>query len=198
MNRIVVLIRHPPVADEFKGICYGRSDVPLCDDCRLDSIADEILAHGPITHLYHSGLTRCAVLADAIATRAGVPAVADARLQERCFGAWELRRWDSIHAETGDAMMGMVTDPGTWRPPGGETTFELRDRVHAWYAGLPATGHIVAVTHGGPIAALLGTLQQRPVTAWPQLIPRCGAYHLIEFEQSISFEEGCSRSQPTE
>lgn len=198
MSRTILLVRHLPVASAYQGVCYGSSDVPLADDSDLDAIVAEILSQGPITHLYHSGLTRCAILAETLATLAGVPARSDARLRERCFGTWELRRWEDIHAETGDAMMGMVTNPGTWRPPGGETTFELRDRVWSWYTDLPTTGAIVAITHGGPIAALLGTLGQRPAAEWPQLISRCGAYCWIESARSSTFEEGCSRSRPTE
>lgn len=133
MSRTVLLVRHPPVSDAFRGVCYGSSDVPLTEGsiARVEAVAAHILVGGPINRLYHSGLTRCAALTGAVASLAGVTAVADARLRERCFGAWELRRWDDIHAETGDAMMGMMTAPGTWRPPGGETTFELRDRVLA-------------------------------------------------------------------
>jgi broad specificity phosphatase PhoE len=72
-------------------------------------------------------------------------------------------------------MMGMLTDPATWRPPGGETTFEMRDRVLSWYRELPAHGNFVAVTHGGPIAALLGTLAGLPVGDWLAMIPPPGA-----------------------
>lgn len=176
MSRTVLLVRHLPVAVAFRGVCYGSSDVPPGDDgtARVEAVAADILAGGPITHLYHSGLTRCAALAGAVASLAGVPAVADARLRERCFGAWELRRWDDIHAETGDAMMGMIAAPGAWRPPGGETTFEMRDRVLAWYAELPVAGRIVAVTHGGPVAALLGALAGLSADRWPGLVPACG------------------------
>ena len=176
MSRTLLLVRHPLVAESIRGVCYGSSDVPLVDDgpARIREIVAGLVPHGPISHLFHSGLVRCAAVADAAAAWSGVTPVADDRLRERCFGAWELRCWNDIHAETGDAMMGMVTAPGTWRPPGGETTFELRDRVLRWYADLPASGIIIAVTHGGPIAALLGTLRGLPVTDWPGLVPPHG------------------------
>lgn len=176
MSRWVLLVRHPPVADALRGICYGSSDVPLADNgpACIQEVVAKVMAHGPINHIFHSGLARCAAVADAITVLSGVTPVADARLRERCFGAWELRHWDNIHAETGDAMMRMLTDPAGWRPPGGETTYELRDRVLAWYAELPTAGHIVAVTHGGPIAALVGTLRNRPVGEWPSLVPALG------------------------
>jgi broad specificity phosphatase PhoE len=182
MSRRVLLVRHPPVADSLRGVCYGSSDVPLADDgpARIREIVAEVLTHGPITHLVHSGLARCAVVAGALATQSGVTALADVRLRERCFGSWELRRWDEIHAETGDAMMGMVTAPETWRPPGGETTFELRDRVLGWHADLPAKGTIIAVMHGGPIAVLMGSLRSTPVCDWPGMIPPPGSIVALE------------------
>jgi broad specificity phosphatase PhoE len=105
--------------------------------------------------------------------------VIDPRLRERHFGEWERKRWDDIHAATGDAMLGMLTDPAGWRPPGGETTFELRDRVMCWYAELPATGTVLAVTHGGPIAALVGTLRGLPVGDWPKQIPPAGGIVIL-------------------
>ncbi|MFQ3652118.1 MAG: histidine phosphatase family protein [Gemmataceae bacterium] len=186
MSRTVWLVRHPAVFDTYRGVCYGSSEVPLSPESvsQLQSLARNIQRLGPITHLYHSGLIRCAVLAETLAALTGLPATTDARLRERHFGQWEGRTWDEIHAETGDAMLGMVTAPDTWRPPGGETTFELRDRVLAWYAQLPTHATIVAITHGGPIAALLGTLQQRPVAQWPQLIPPYGACCRIESGQT--------------
>jgi len=181
MNRTVLLVRHPPVADAFRGVCYGSSDVPLSGDglAGLKAVTDAVQAGGPVTHLYHSGLTRCVALAEEAAALTGLPAVVDARLRERCFGAWELRPWDDIYAETGDGMTGMVTHPGTWRPPCGETTYELRDRVLAWYVELPMVGRIVTVTHGGPIAVLLGTLPGFPVCRWADLVPTCGTAVLL-------------------
>jgi len=177
MTRQILLVRHPPVTNALRGICYGVSDVPLADDgpTRIEEIVAQLLAQGPYTHLYHSGLSRCAAVANALAARTGMKPVIDPRLRERCFGTWELRPWDDIHAESGDAMMGMVTAPETWRPPSGETTFELRDRVWAWYAEQPAHGRIVAITHGGPIASLVGTLNHRPVTEWPTYVPPFGS-----------------------
>lgn len=182
MTRRLLLVRHPPVAASLRGVCYGSSDVPLAADALEDvpEIVARVLAHGPITHLVHSGLARSSAVADALGARCGVVSLVDIRLRERCFGAWELRRWDEIHAETGDAMMGMVTAPATWRPPGGETTFELRDRVLAWHADLPAAGAIVAVTHAGPIAALVGTLRSSPAVDWPRLIPPTGSVVVLD------------------
>ena len=92
-------------------------------------------------------------------------------LRERHFGDWELRPWDAIYTETGDAMNGFIDEPETFAPPGGETTSQVRERVMAWYGRLPTSGTIVAVTHGGPIMALLGTLQGLQADEWLHLAP---------------------------
>jgi len=82
--------------------------------------------------------------------------------------------WDDIHALSGDDMLRMISEPGTYRPGGGETTYEMRDRVLGWLDSASDNDLTIAVTHGGPIAALLGTLRQSPVSEWASLIPRCG------------------------
>ncbi len=175
MKRTIVLVRHPPVDERFRSLCYGSSDVPLGPDgTTLAQELVERLAAQPITQVFHSGLIRAGIVADRLGERIGVVPIIDPRLRERHFGEWELRPWNAIHDETGDAMMGMVDDPDGWRPPDGETTFELRDRVIAWYRELPTAGNLVAVCHGGPIAVLLGTLGGVPVSAWPRLIPPPG------------------------
>jgi broad specificity phosphatase PhoE len=110
-----------------------------------------------------------------VAAQVGVPAIADTDLRERDFGTWELRNWSDIYAEVGHAMDGLILDPVSYAPPGGETTFALRDRALRWYARLPSEGLIVAITHGGPVAALRGALLGWTVERWPQLIPAYGS-----------------------
>ncbi len=174
--REIVLIRHPEVSEAYRGVCYGRLDVPLSERGSAQ-VADIVASLDASAAVAHSGLWRARVLAEAIARRFGVVWRMDARLAERDFGAWEGRSWDDIFAETADAMMGMVTDPAAWHPPGGETTFQLRDRVFAWYR--EQSSPVVAVTHGGPIAALLGTLGGHPVADWLRLVPPCGSVTLV-------------------
>jgi alpha-ribazole phosphatase len=49
-----------------------------------------------------------------------------------------------------------------------------------WYDALPNRGLIVAVTHGGPIAVLRGTLGQFPINKWFALAPNHG--EIVELE----------------
>ena len=187
-DRRLLLIRHGEVEPRWRSACYGHADVGLSPDGQAQSLAVvRRLADEPVTEVMSSGLRRTWFLAERLARQHGLVPTTCPALRERDFGAWELRTWLDIYAETGDAMDGMLTAPATWRPPKGETTFELRDRVLGWYARLPPNGCIVAVTHGGAFAALLGTMLELPVAAWPSLIPAWG--EMIEIPPRYESEE---------
>lgn len=186
MTGSLILVRHAAVAERYVGICYGCSDVELSREGRRRSreLAEQ-LAVRQVTRVVHSGLSRAAYLAEALAERLGIAAECCPPLQERGFGEWELLRWSEIQIREGSDILRMVTEPDTFRPGGGETTFELRERVMSWFAGLPYDGLTVAVTHGGPIAALRGTLSGLPVDQWPALIPACGEFITVDVGQLL-------------
>jgi broad specificity phosphatase PhoE len=179
----LLLVRHTAVADAWRSRCYGATDVPLARDGRMAAraLARDLAEQRPAV-VFSSPLRRARFLAGLIARAVGVPLMIDARLRERHFGAWEGRDWTDIYAETGDAMMGMLTAPDTFRPGGGETTHELRDRVAAWQRELPAGVTVLAVCHGGPIAALVGLGHGLPPEAWAKHIPPVGG--LVRFDGS--------------
>lgn len=177
MTSEVVFVRHARVADRYRGVCYGRSDVPLGPEGVGESLRlAERLSRLPIRHLVSSGAARTHVLAEQIAERTGLEVVVEPALLERDFGAWELRTWEAIYEEVGDAMQGLIHEPDTYRPPGGETTNELRDRALSWYVRRPTGGLVVAVTHGGPIAAIRGSLAGKNPVDWVDLIPPQGSF----------------------
>lgn len=171
----VILVRHPPISERYHGICYGQSDVELDGVGKRMSrdIAAELASLQP-SRIFHSGRQRTSALANELADRVGTTAVCSLELRERHFGSWELQSWELLYELYGDAMLKMVTEPDTFRPGGGETTFEMRDRVVRWFESLPNDGTAIAVTHGGPIAALLGSERELPVVAWSSLVPACG------------------------
>ena len=173
----LVLVRHARVDERYRGVCYGRGDVALGAEGRADSLRlAAAIARWPVARLVTSGAARTGYLAEQIRARTDLTAEVEPALRERDFGSWELQTWDAIYAEAGDAMHGLIHEPGTYRPPGGETTFELRDRVMAWYDRRPREGLVVALTHGGPIAAIRGTLQGKHPVDWVDLIPAPGTW----------------------
>jgi len=175
--RPVILVRHPPVHARHHGVCYGTSDVELSAE-GLEKCRElcALFARLPITRIFHSGVQRTRLVAECLGERLQIEPVVDARLAERHFGAWELLSWDEIYADSGAAMDRVLTEPNAFRPGGGETTYDVRDRVVAWYQELPQHGLTLAVAHAGPIAALIGTIQNEPVEQWINLVPKPGEF----------------------
>lgn len=77
-------------------------------------------------------------------------------------------------------MDGMIHAPDTFRPGGGETTREVARRTYDWLDGLDRNANVIAVCHGGPIAAIRGRLGGAPVSEWLALIPAYGQATTIE------------------
>lgn len=173
--RRALLLRHPEVAAHWSGRCYGRSDVGL-------STAGRARARRLVGHV--EGFAR--VIASP-ARRARWPAALisrdveiEPRLAERDFGRWEGLSWDAIWRAEGNAMDGMIDAPGSFRPGGGETTEELASRVLGWWRGLPAEASLLVVAHGGPIAALAGSLFGLAPGQWLAHVPKPGDGLLVE------------------
>src|SRR5262245_35628531 len=143
--RRLILVRHGEIAARWRNICYGWTDVELSERGLLQSqeVAAQ-LAGQPIDVVWHSDLTRARIMASAIAALARTRCIEEPALRELHFGAWEKRCWHEIYQETGTAMESILLAPGTFHPPGGETTYAMRDRVLAWYRSLPGSGLHVA------------------------------------------------------
>ncbi len=174
----LILVRHTEVAQHWRGRCYGRSDAGL-GRLGLEAALElaPILARTKPTGVVSSPLRRARFLAGLVAREAGLPLTIDARLAECNFGSWEGRTWDDIYRESGDAMMGMVAAPASFRPGGnGETTIEVRDRAMAVFNSLRDYSNVLVISHGGPIAAIRGTLRTLDVEQWPSLVPQTGEW----------------------
>jgi len=172
----VYLVRHTAVDETLRGTCYGRSDVALSAEghAAIAPIVDRLAGVGP-TQIVHSGLGRTRLVAERLSAATGVPIVVDDRLIEFNFGAWELQTWDAIFGDVGHNMAKLIHEPATYRPQGGETVHEMAARVLAWFAEQAgADGPVIAMTHGGPISLVRGTLAGLPAARWPEYIPPYG------------------------
>ena len=178
------LLRHAPVL-AAPGLCYGRTDL-ACAGEATRSVADAIAPTLPSgVDIYSSPLQRCTALAQSIAfVRPELPAaIADPRLAEMDFGAWEGRPWSDIDRAAFDAWMDDFADG---RVGGhGESTRQFMARVGAAWDDWRASGRdALWVTHAGVMRAvmLLQSGVRCPVdaAAWPQ--------RGIAFGESMRFE----------
>lgn len=189
-NRLIFIVRHGTVHHRWKGFCYGQQDVPLCEQwMNAAAPLTKQLAELSPTIIFHSGLVRTRWLANQVAdvlsdhqhqgTRVSISE--DPRLRERHYGDWECKTWDEAYQSDPDHFHDLIAKPDTYRPPGGETTNAMQQRIVQWYQALPMSrGVIMAVSHSGPIAALAGHLLGLHATNWNDWMLATGETMVIE------------------
>ena len=150
----LIVLRHtrPEIAP---GLCYGRSDLGLAAD--FDTAAREIAGTLPaVSRIVSSPLLRSRRLAEALGEARGLGIEVEPALRELDFGAWELRRWDSIARAEIEAW---AADFLGGRPHGGESVAMLAERVgSALDRHVPASPPVLWVTHSGVIRAVCARL----------------------------------------
>lgn len=140
------LVRHGETPASLGRKLAGHSDVPLTERGEGQARALRlVLAAGSFDGVWSSDLAR-ALRTARLAW--GEPRL-DARLREMSFGSLEGQDYDAIDPRWQQAL---VRFEG-FAAPGGETFAELRARVFAFLAELPAGRHLV-FTHGGVVRLL--------------------------------------------
>ncbi|MEM8736529.1 MAG: histidine phosphatase family protein [Planctomycetota bacterium] len=172
----VLLIRHGEVEARWKKVCYGAMDVALSERGRLASnkLAEELVKQYRPATVFHSGLSRTRYLAEQLADRFGadVSIKEETLLRERDYGQWQGLSWDAAYQSDADHFHDLIDKPDTYRPPGGETTSEMQQRMVRWLNSLPSSDQpIIAVSHSGPITALVGYLLELPAAKWNSIMP---------------------------
>ena len=116
------------------------------------------LAHVAFDRVITSPLFRARETAELVARR--IPAVADPRLREMDYGAWEGRTYESILATDRALRREWEVAPDTTRCPGGESGEDVGVRVRAFLTDLleeqrtwHAKASFRAVTSGGAMEA---------------------------------------------
>lgn len=163
--RTLVLLRHGRTAYNAAGRLQGQVDIPLDDVGRwqADESARALLTRETPTLIVTSDLGRAADTARVLGEAAGVRVVADERLRERGFGAWEgmlreemLAGWPEEFAAWRKGEEPTTTGAETRRGVGVRMVEAIEEHV----AGLDAGETLVVVSHGAAISiaitALLG------------------------------------------
>jgi alpha-ribazole phosphatase len=174
----VLLIRHPK-PEIASGICYGSSDIPAQSEALSAAFAwlDPYLPEA--AEIIASPLSRCAQLAAQLCLHGRRTLKLDARLAERCCGAWELQSWDCIPRAEIDAWATNFMD---YAAPGAESVRQLQTRVLAAWESFQAQTESqtrVLLTHAGPIQVLLAHLTGAKLGAQPIVEIACGAAVLL-------------------
>ncbi len=165
ISTVVDLLRHGEC--EGGAIFRGSLDVALAEHgrARMQAQAD---TQPDWQHIIASPLRRCRFFADQLAAARGLAIDIDDRLRETHFGRWEGRSVADVWADDASAAQAWFNDPERNGPPGGEPLTDLRSRARAAFndaVNTHAGRHVLLVTHGGLMRALLADLLDMPGAA---------------------------------
>jgi broad specificity phosphatase PhoE len=171
----LLLIRHGESRGNFSQRWQGWLDEPLTERGREQAqrLAERLQRWSvensePVGMVYSSTLARAFQTASILAQCWEVPLVLDSRLRERDVGVLQGLTWPEIEVRYPDVAQIIRQRWVVPALPGGETTFDLAERV--WEAvdgiitqtlGRDDGGTVAIVSHGGTINAYLNRLVGR-------------------------------------
>ena len=147
----LALLRHGPTLWNAQGRIQGHTDIPLSDE-GLAKMRRLLPPPGfAQARAFSSPLLRARQTAEALGL---ADPVLDARLMEQNWGRWEGLSRAQILARDGKDAFARAGLKLRFRPPGGESTQELHDRVGAFLKDAARENHdAIAVTHMGVLRA---------------------------------------------
>lgn len=166
------LIRHGETNSNVNRLLHGATDVPLNDRGRdqAETIASRMAQLPGLQRIVASPLQRALHTAEAIERRTHLPLAIHAGLREMDFGAAEGLNFEQLEGEYPEESKRFLdpTDIDA-RYPDGESRQEFFTRVESTIDDIAtnhAGEHVVVVTHGGFIAAVLAILLRDDPNNW--------------------------------
>ncbi len=156
----VSLLRHGMT--QGGDIYRGHTDVALTAEGLLQMQQANAGFALPVDYLVSSTLQRCA----AFATLHGQPEFLDARLQEMSFGDWDGQLRSEVWLAHAEQVKAFWNNPMVAAAPNGESVAVVQKRAiaclheHVQFALKQGKQHLLLVTHGGVIRAMLSDLLQ--------------------------------------
>lgn len=147
----IALLRHGPTGWNALGRIQGHTDIPLSDEGLAKMRG--LLPPSPFAQAraFASPLLRARQTAEALGL---VDPIFDARLMEQNWGRWEGMSTAEIVTRDGKDAFIKAGRKLHFRPPGGESTEELHDRVAAFLRDVAQEQtDAVAVAHMGVLRA---------------------------------------------
>jgi alpha-ribazole phosphatase len=160
--------RHPR-AQGASGRCIGRTDLPV-DPRKAKRLAHQIRKWARrqqlpcVVHVSHLARSRHVGL---WLRHWGWRVVVDTRLAELDFGHWDGKPWTAVPWSEVEAWQENLLHG---EPGGGESLFQLSQRMESFVASHAAQAHCLLVSHGGWINALMHVPPEATewaASAWP-------------------------------
>lgn len=170
---IVALLRHGRTAWNAQGRLQGRADFPLSPAGEAQVDRWRIPPGFEDADVVASPLLRAVATAQRLAGR---PPRIVADLIEMDWGAWEGESFETLRGQHAQAFAAAEARGLDFRPPGGESLREVRQRLLSWLAHAAVAGGpdavVLAVTHRGVLNALVAHLTGWNGIGRPPVKPR--------------------------
>lgn len=155
----IILVRHG-ATEAGPGICQGQADLAISS--RGFASVQQLAASwtGPAPRfVFSSDLRRAQQSAQVFAAAFATEPLADARLREQDFGAWNGRHWQDIIQADAVRHRHWQENWVIQEAPDGESFADVIRRTGAWLASLLGSTArddcVLAIAHAGSIRALL-------------------------------------------
>lgn len=173
------VIRHGQTFDNLDGTIQGQQPGQLTElgVCQARDVA-QLVSKEVHDALYSSDLARCVDTARHILDLTPLPFTTDKALREKAFGIYEGKpsssvKWDRFQSGNNYKQ----------RIPGGESFYDLFDRVSTYINGLLVRHHndnLIVVTHGGPMRIIKSACDDIPLSELThQSIPNCAVWRFV-------------------
>jgi len=193
LTRKILLVRHGLTDWNYTHRFQGRTDVPLNEAGLLQAEKTaRRIESWPVDAVYSSPLTRARQTADIVTARLNKPTTIIDDLIEVCFGSWEGLYFKEKMEKKDETLMKWLADPFFNAPPGAEEWDSIKLRAERAVNSVLDSEHkhIVIVSHGGIIRALLVMfLGLDPHTVWKIRSSNCSltGIEIKEYETSLAF-----------
>jgi len=146
----LALLRHGHTAWNHAGRIQGNTDIPITEESAKTLASFELPKDWQHATLFSSPLSRAHQTATVLTERQ--PIVVD-DLIEMCWGEWEGERAEELLADPATGFKSIEHWGWQFKPPGGESIAEVRDRVVKW--AMQLSENSIAVCHMGVMRVLL-------------------------------------------
>lgn len=155
----LILLRHGKTEANEKRLYCGSTDLPLSDNGKAElSALKNSAAYPDISgfRVIASGMKRCEETISVLFGECWYEVMPE--LAEMSFGAFEMRSYEQLKNDA--AYIAWISgDNEANIAPGGESGGMMKTRVLAALGGIIKEGRdALIVTHGGPVAAIMGSL----------------------------------------
>jgi broad specificity phosphatase PhoE len=183
----IYLVRHGQTVTNREGRFCGHSETNLTElgERQARALGGRLAAE-KIDACYTSDYSRAILTAAHVAAGKNIPARVDPDLRELHYGEWEQQKGSDVWKHYRAQYLLMRREDPAWRPPGGETVAEVRERTRAAFDRIVASHpgkRVLIVSHGTAINCLLSSILAIPETHVFRIeISNCGLSEVVTRE----------------